>query len=338
MPSHRIPLPRVVTLALVSLLALGGIGLHISPVALAHALLDATATNPASVPNYVNFQGVVRDADGKRLTGSYNMVFAIYDQPTAGVKLWEETQTGLTARDGDFSALLGTVTPFPANLFASASRYVSVTVNGVEMQPRQRFASVPYAFQAQNGVPVGTVIDWWRPDANTPLPDGYLVCDGQTVNDPQSPLNGKALPNLNNRVIYGTTDPNAIGATGGAATHHHSIDHDHPALTGKTSPAGHHSHGWGYFDGANYFSYNRDGNMAPVETWGDGMDTAGAGTFVMGLEKLRTDRPQDPWAFTDTAPDHQHDVTVDLPNFTGNSGEASSLPPYVQLLKLCRVK
>jgi hypothetical protein len=68
------------------------------------------------------------------------------------------------------------------------------------------------------------------------------------------------------------------------------------------------------------------------------MDTAGSGTYVMGLEKLRADNPNDPWAFTDIAPDHQHDVTVDLPAFTGNSGDASSLPPYTQLLKLCRVK
>ena len=106
----------------------------------------------------------------------------------------------------------------------------------------------------------------------------------------------------------------------------------------KSSAAGHHNHGWGYFDGTNYFSYNRAGALVKVEDWGDGMDTAGAGAFVMGLETLRTNSPSDPWAFTDSAPDHQHDVTVDLPNFTGDSGDASSLPPYMQLLKLCRVK
>jgi hypothetical protein len=96
------------------------------------------------------------------------------------------------------------------------------------MQPRQRFASVPYALHAADGVPVGTVIDWWRADANTPLPVGYQACDGTVVNDAQSPLNGKTLPNLNGRFIMGTTDPNAIGATGGAATHNHTIDQDQP--------------------------------------------------------------------------------------------------------------
>ncbi|MFN8443796.1 MAG: hypothetical protein U0175_23660 [Caldilineaceae bacterium] len=336
--SYRTLFFRCCTVALVASLVLGSIHFNLAGRALAAALSDLNAVSAASVPNYVNFQGVVRDADGKRLTGSYDMIFAVFDQPVAGNQLWSETQTGLTARDGDFSALLGTVTAFPANLFSSADRYVSITVNGVEMQPRQRFASVPYAFQAQNGVPVGTVIDWWRPDANTPLPEGYLICNGQTVNDAQSPLNGKALPNLNNAFVRGTTDPNAIGATGGAATHHHSINHDHAAVTTKTSPAGHHNHGYSYFNGQDYYTYNRAGAMVLAEDWGDGMDNAGAGVYVAGLESLRAAQPNDAWAFTDTAPDHQHDVTVDLPAYTGDSGEASSLPPYVQLLKLCRVK
>lgn len=48
-------------------------------------------------------------------------------------------------------------------------------------------------------LPLGTIIAWHRDlDGNIPpLPDGWAECDGSTVNDPDSPLFGKDLPNLN---------------------------------------------------------------------------------------------------------------------------------------------
>ncbi len=48
-------------------------------------------------------------------------------------------------------------------------------------------------------LPLGTIIAWHRDlDGNIPpLPDGWAECDGSTVSDPDSPLFGKNLPNLN---------------------------------------------------------------------------------------------------------------------------------------------
>ncbi|MEQ9364793.1 MAG: DUF2341 domain-containing protein, partial [Leptospirales bacterium] len=48
-------------------------------------------------------------------------------------------------------------------------------------------------------LPMGTIIAWHRDlDGSIPaLPDGWAECDGSTVTDPDSPLFGKTLPNLN---------------------------------------------------------------------------------------------------------------------------------------------
>jgi hypothetical protein len=46
--------------------------------------------------------------------------------------------------------------------------------------------------------PIGTIIPWHKDIATIALPDGWLECNGQTVNDSDSPLNGETLPDLNN--------------------------------------------------------------------------------------------------------------------------------------------
>ncbi|WP_137864643.1 MULTISPECIES: hypothetical protein [unclassified Sphingomonas] len=77
-------------------------------------------------------------------------------------------------------------------------------------------------------VPVGTVISWYpsptafQTNPNDPsgpkllvYPPGFRMCDGSTVNDPDSPFDGAVLPNLVNRFILGSGDNIAYGDTGG---------------------------------------------------------------------------------------------------------------------------
>ena len=58
---------------------------------------------------------------------------------------------------------------------------------------------VSSTISSPDDVPIGTVIDWWRPSSNTPIPQGYQICNGGVVNDPDSPLAGVRLPNLINK-------------------------------------------------------------------------------------------------------------------------------------------
>ncbi len=118
------------------------------------ARAEARPAAPAAdtVPGATNFQGYLRDDEGNLMSGYYTMTFTIYDDAVVGSALWSEQQISVTVRDGYFSALLGDdpVNPFPDDLFASPERYIGVTVDPyAEMVPRQRFASVPYAFHAE---------------------------------------------------------------------------------------------------------------------------------------------------------------------------------------------
>lgn len=70
--------------------------------------------------------------------------------------------------------------------------------------------------------PIGTIISWAKSITGVPtIPDGYLECDGSTISDADSPMNGQAVPNLNGNsdatslFLRGST---ASGGTGGEVT------------------------------------------------------------------------------------------------------------------------
>jgi hypothetical protein len=83
--------------------------------------------------------------------------------------------------------------------------------------------------------PLGAVIDWWRPNGSVEVPERFKICDGTPVNDPASPFNGLATPNLLNQFIRGVTSPNQIGISGGSPdvdlSHSHSMEHTHSGTT-----------------------------------------------------------------------------------------------------------
>lgn len=73
------------------------------------------------------------------------------------------------------------------------------------------------------GVPIGTVTAWLKSFPNTPaLPNAWVQCNGQTLSDSGSVYNGQTIPNLNgqNRFLRGRS---ASGATGGSASHSHTL-------------------------------------------------------------------------------------------------------------------
>jgi hypothetical protein len=105
------------------------------------------------VPPYLNFQGTLRDAEGKLISGVHKLTFRIYADVTDPLPeaLWMEVHNEVTVRNGHFSVLLGDSQPISPTIFQSPDRFIGITLATLdEMVPRQRFASVPYAFQADN--------------------------------------------------------------------------------------------------------------------------------------------------------------------------------------------
>lgn len=69
-------------------------------------------------------------------------------------------------------------------------------------------------------VPIGGIIAWMKSISGVPaLPGEFVECNGGTVSDAASPINGQTIPTLNsgtNRMLRGNT---TSGSTGGADTH-----------------------------------------------------------------------------------------------------------------------
>ncbi len=113
-------------------------------------MLLAFSLSQAQVPQVINYQGMLTDAGGTALNGSFVIEFKIYDAPTAGTALWTETQT-VAVTAGLFDVLLGSVTPIPYTVFDGSDKYLSLKVGtDPEMTPRKRLVSVGYALRAYN--------------------------------------------------------------------------------------------------------------------------------------------------------------------------------------------
>lgn len=108
---------------------------------------------PATVPAYLNYQGILRDAAGKPMSGVHKLTFRIYNDVTAPLPeaVWMEEHNEVTVREGQFSVLLGNNKPVSPELFTGPDLFIGVTVAPLdEMVPRQRFASAPYAMYADH--------------------------------------------------------------------------------------------------------------------------------------------------------------------------------------------
>lgn len=83
--------------------------------------------------------------------------------------------------------------------------------------------------------PVGTIIDWFMPRGAS-IPAGYVLCDGNPINVPGSPLNGTNAPNLIDRFLMGVAPAN-VGSTGGRNDIPRDGGHSHGGMTGGISYA-----------------------------------------------------------------------------------------------------
>lgn len=88
----------------------------------------------------------------------------------------------------------------------------------------------------EKSVPVGFILFFYGEiteadgtPKDPPNPDIWGYCDGSIINDPDSPLNGQALPNLIDLFPKGS---DTIGTLGGQSTI--DISHSHGGATGAT--------------------------------------------------------------------------------------------------------
>jgi hypothetical protein len=162
-------------------------------------------TATSTVPTMISYQGQLLDSSGKPVPdGTYSMTFKLYNVPTGGTSVWQETQS-VTVTNGLFNVLLGSAgSPLSPTLFTGTT-YLGVTVgSGQEMTPRQQIVSVPYAFQAKtdndwDGAGTGKMYTHYLTDTvgiGTRDPQGLLQVGGETF-----------IVTANNDVGIGTINP-----------------------------------------------------------------------------------------------------------------------------------
>lgn len=176
-------------------------------------------------------------------------------------------------------------------------------------------------------VPIGTVLDWYNtPSINLTLPSNFVVCNGQLINDSDSPFNNTNIPNLSYQFISAVQTPQEVGKTGGSS--------QFTINAATTSEGGEHNHGFqgnigvtdfistnstlsGFNAPAPYQLFNEEGDW--VSSNGNG---AAYGSSYLGMQH-RHDLPN-----TDMSILHTHTLTANV----------TTTPPFYTLMKIIRYK
>jgi hypothetical protein len=132
------------------------------------AKLFVVQAEAISSPGMINYQGKLLFG-GKPATTTQNMIFTIYDDPTAGSALYTASGTlgspaaiSVSPYLGLFSVDLGGsgTNALDTNIFNNTNTmYIEVRVGGETLTPRKRITAVPYAFTADylRGVGAATI-------------------------------------------------------------------------------------------------------------------------------------------------------------------------------------
>ncbi|MDQ3033254.1 MAG: phage tail protein [Myxococcota bacterium] len=153
------------------------LGLAATCVMLLGAWLDrALADRPPGAPPLA-YSGTALIGGAPIADGPHTIGVTVYTRatgPTGAVCF--AAPAAVDTRAGRFSVTL--TDPECGNAIQQGSElYVEVSVDGTTLSPRQRIGAVPYAIQAENGVPAGTIMAF---GGVTP-PPGWLICDGRAL-------------------------------------------------------------------------------------------------------------------------------------------------------------
>lgn len=166
--------------------------LHQAALFAAVFLMAGSIAEAGSVPKLINYQGKLVLADNTELNGAYVLRFELFDAATGGTRVWGESQQ-VAVVGGIFNVILGAPGATPVAgaavndlgfAFGAAERFLQTTIvsgpggaMNQTLSPRQQLASVPFAVEAFNGVPPGTVVPFF----GTVAPPGWELCHGQAV-------------------------------------------------------------------------------------------------------------------------------------------------------------
>ena len=119
-----------------------------------------TPSTGTTVPRLIQFNGVIKDAAGKPLSGAVSITFSLFAEQEGGNPLWSETQVVNGDAQGKYTVFLGATNPngLPLDLFTTgAARWLAVEpgVPAVGDTDRVLLVGVPYALKAADADTLG---------------------------------------------------------------------------------------------------------------------------------------------------------------------------------------
>ncbi|MCP4573798.1 MAG: hypothetical protein GY838_15675 [bacterium] len=146
-------------------------------------VLAAGVSGAIEVPDMISYQGAILDG-GAPLTSVENITLTLYDAPTNGSRLYEETDANVFVEGGVFTTIIGDnpdpSSPLPglaAALNAAVEVYLEVELFDGAFSPRQRLLAAPYALTTR-----GIFVDASdRVGIGTTTPGSELDIDGDAT-------------------------------------------------------------------------------------------------------------------------------------------------------------
>lgn len=118
----------------------------------------ATVNVTGAVPGLINYSGVLKDVNGKALTGITGVTFLLYKDEQGGAPVWIETQNVTPTKSGQYTVTLG-ASKIDGSLALSFSsgdaKWLGVQIEGQQEQPRVLLVAVPYALKAGDAETIG---------------------------------------------------------------------------------------------------------------------------------------------------------------------------------------
>lgn len=213
----------------------------------------------------ISIQGIARDENNSALANidALGLAFKIYylDGSNNEVSILNQTANVKTDNFGVFSYVMS----IDKSLFTAISNtqaYLKVS-QGLVVFSNEKLQAVPYAIQAQNGVPTGTIMAY----VGATAPAGWLMCDGASFQDNVYNAQLKALlgstntPDLRGLFLRGVGDATGYAGKSGPSLKTIQTDgvvaHNHAVGTLQTAAAGTHSHTIGRKQNGDNGAYDR---------------------------------------------------------------------------------
>ncbi|MFA6170168.1 MAG: hypothetical protein WCW67_05005 [Candidatus Margulisiibacteriota bacterium] len=107
-----------------------------------------------AVPQFLNYQGVLRDDQARLVTGNKAMTFKLYDALSGGTLIWQLTTPEVTVSNGLYNIKLG---PLGYNELGAGPRWLEVSIGSETLAPRLELLSIAYAINAGSSETAGTL-------------------------------------------------------------------------------------------------------------------------------------------------------------------------------------